>query len=128
MYLLDCQAFAVVRPHFLTVRPLFIVFMNLCTKEQKEFLTNGYPAFIGQAKAPKWLESNWLLSLFGSSRRSASKNYRDFVEKINIANLENPAKDITGGFILGGDEFVNWVKESFLSNQREKKKSPSFGN
>ena len=38
-----------------------------------------------------------------------------------MANLENPAKDINGGFILGDVEFINWVKESFLSNQRGKK-------
>ena len=81
---------------------------------------SSYPAFIGQVKAPTWLEINWLLSLFGQSRRSAAKKHRDFVEKIDIANLENPAKDITGGFILGGVEFVNWVKESFLSNRRGK--------
>jgi hypothetical protein len=62
---------------------------------------SSYPAFIGQVKAPTWLELNWLLSLFGQSRRSAV-NYRDFFEKVDIANLQNPAKDITGGFILGG--------------------------
>ena len=57
---------------------------------------SSYPAFIGQVKAPKSLEINWLLSLFGQSRRSAAKNYCDFVEKVDIANLENPAKDISG--------------------------------
>jgi hypothetical protein len=87
---------------------------------------SSYPAFIGQVKAPTWLEINWLLLLFGQSRRSAAKNYRDFVEKIDIANLENPAKDITGGFILGGVEFVNWVKESFLSCHGEKKEIPQL--
>jgi len=43
--------------------------------------------FSGQVKAPKWLELNWLLSLFGQSRRSAAKNYRDFVTKVDITNL-----------------------------------------
>ena len=87
---------------------------------------SSYPAFIDQVKAPKWLELNWLLSLFGQSRRSAAKNYREFVEKVDIAKLENPAKDISGGFILGGAEFVNWVKESFLSNLGEKKEIPQL--
>ena len=44
---------------------------------------SSYPAFISQVKAQKWLELNWLLSLFGQSRRSAPKNYRDFVEKVD---------------------------------------------
>ena len=87
---------------------------------------SSYPAFIGQVKAPKWLELNWLLSLFGPSRRAAARNYRDYVEKVDIANLENPARDISGGFILGRVEFVNWVKESFLSNRGEKKETPQI--
>ena len=65
---------------------------------------SSYPVFIGQVKAPKLLELNWLLYLFGLNRRTAAKNYRDFFEKVGIANLENPAKDMTGGFILGGIE------------------------
>jgi REP element-mobilizing transposase RayT len=87
---------------------------------------SSYPALIGQVKAPNWLESTWLLSLFGKSRRNAAKNYRDFVEKADIASVENPGKDITGGFILGGAEFVNWVKETFLSKKGEKKEIPQL--
>ena len=75
--------------------------------EPCSYLFNSYPAFISQVKVPKWLEINWLLSLFGQNRRSAAKNYRDFVEKVDITSVEHPVKDITGGFILGGVEFVN---------------------
>ena len=52
---------------------------------------------------------NWLVSLFGNSRRSAAKNYRDFVEKVNIASVENFIRDITGGFILGGVGLGNYL-------------------
>ena len=47
-------------------------------------------------------------------------------QKVDIANLENPARDITGRFILGGVKFVNWIKESFLSCQGEKKEIPQI--
>jgi hypothetical protein len=43
----------------------------------------------------------------------AAGNYQDFVEKINIAEVENPAGNLVGGFILGSSDFVNWVKEWF---------------
>ena len=38
----------------------------------------------------------------GQSRKGAAKNYLDSVEKVDIPGLENPSKDISGGFILGG--------------------------
>ena len=94
--------------------------------ELDSYLFSSYPALIGQLKVPDWLESTWLLSLFGKSRKNAAKNYRDFVEKIDIARVKNPSEDINGGFILGGAEFVNWVKKSFLSGREEKKDVPQL--
>lgn len=87
---------------------------------------SSYPAFIGKAKVPVWLESDWLLGLFGKSRKAAAKNYRDFVEKVDDVSLEDPGRDLAGGFILGGVEFVNWVKESFLSKRSAQKEVPQL--
>ena len=33
---------------------------------------SSYPAFVGKAKAPDWLERDWLLSLFGKNRKHAT--------------------------------------------------------
>ncbi len=56
----------------------------------------------------------------------AAGNYQDFVEKISIAEVENPAGDLVGGFILGSSDFVNWVKETFLANRSEKREIPQL--
>jgi len=87
---------------------------------------SSYPVFIGQVKAPKWLDFNCQAEQILREGAKRNINYGDFVEKVDIAHLENPAKDISGGFILGGVEFVDWVKESFLSNRRGKKDIPQL--
>ncbi|UCE52244.1 MAG: transposase [Desulfobacterales bacterium] len=87
---------------------------------------SSYPAFIDKAKVPVWLERDWLLGLFGNNRKAAAKNYRDFVEKVDVDSLEDPGRDLAGGFILGGVEFVNWVKESFLSKRSAQKEVPQL--
>jgi putative transposase len=76
---------------------------------------SSYPALSGRINAPKWLETSWLLGLFGSNRKKASQRYRDFVEKAAAEVIENPANDLVGGFILGDEGFVDWVKQTFLS-------------
>lgn len=91
-----------------------------------EYPWSSYSAFIGKTKAPEWLETGWLLSQFGRKRKASAKNYRDFVEKVNIAELDNPEKDLTGGFILGGSEFVGWIRETFLSSRAEEKEIPQL--
>jgi REP element-mobilizing transposase RayT len=87
---------------------------------------SSYPVFIGKIKAADWLEMNWLLSLFGKNRKEAAKNYQCFVEKVVIEKSENPTKYLAGGFILGSADFVNWVRETFLSERSEKKEIPQL--
>ena len=86
-----------------------------------EYKWSSYPAFIGKIKPPDWLETDWLLSIFGKKRNLAAKSYQAFVEKVDFTSLENPAKELTGGFILGSVEFVDWVKETFLSKRSAEK-------
>jgi len=86
----------------------------------------SYRAFIGKEKAPKWLETTWLLSCFGKNKKEGKKNYQKFVEDIDVKAVENPHKNLIGGFILGEPDFVNWIKEIFLSSKKEDKEIPQL--
>lgn len=91
-----------------------------------EYRWSSYRAFIDKKKAPKFLETDWLLSNFGRNKNEAKRNYKDFVEHVDIKRLENPSKYITEGFILGNLDFVNWVKTTFLSEMQEEKEIPQL--
>ena len=91
-----------------------------------EYKWSSYLAFIGKVKVPQWLETDWLLSLFGKKRKSAARNYQTFVETVDSTQLENPAKELTAGFILGGAEFVDWVKETFLAARSKDREIPQL--
>jgi putative transposase len=95
-------------------------------KMLEEFIWSSYPAFIGRTKPPDWLETRWLLTQFGRNKNQAMKNYKGFVEGIDIKRLEDPHNDLVGGFILGGTEFVSWVKDKFLSNRDDEKEIPQL--
>jgi len=49
---------------------------------------------------------------------------RAFLEQVDIASLERPDKRLAGGFILGGVEFIDWVKQKFLSSRPNDKEVP----
>ena len=87
---------------------------------------SSYTAFIGKRIAPEWLETHWLLSQFGRKRKEAHANYKDFVETVDAKKLENPQKELTGGFILGTPDFTRWVKESFLADRTDDKEIPQL--
>ncbi|UCD80536.1 MAG: transposase [Desulfobacterales bacterium] len=87
---------------------------------------SSYIAFIGKARPPAYLETNRLLSTFGKGKKEANQNYKDFVENTDITTLENPNKRVTGGFILGDLDFVNWIKDTYLSGRQDEKEIPQL--
>ena len=86
----------------------------------------GYPVFGGYVKAPEWLETYWLLSLFEKNQKHAKRRYQGFVESVQNEKIEDPSADIESGFILGGVDFVNWVKDNFLNKDLANKEIPQL--
>ncbi len=91
-----------------------------------DYTWSSYPAFMGKVKSPDWLNTRWLLSIFGKRKRQAIKNYRSFVEDTDIKDLEDPFEKVIEGIFLGGPDFIEWAKTSFLSNQAENKELPQL--
>jgi putative transposase len=91
-----------------------------------DHLWSSYAALIGRRKAPEWLETDWLLSQFGRLRPEACEGYRQFVESVDPLTLENPCERRIGGVILGGAEFVAWVKATFLACRPHHKEVPQL--
>lgn len=92
----------------------------------KDYPWSSYQALSGYVESPEWLETDWLLPLFGEDRDTAKKRYRDFVESVENGKIENPSDDIVGGVVLGRIDFVNWVKETFLCKESNHKEIPQL--
>jgi len=54
---------------------------------------SSYPVYIGKRKPLKWLEIDWLLSLFDKRPKEASKKYRSYVEGVGAREIKNPEKE-----------------------------------
>jgi putative transposase len=98
---------------------------KVATKPE-DYRWSSYPAFIGKTEAPVWLETERLLSNFGTKKRVASQNYKAFHDEIESEMLENPAKGLVGGIILGDSEFVDWVKKTFLADRTDDSDIPQL--
>jgi REP element-mobilizing transposase RayT len=87
---------------------------------------SSYGYFIGKKKPPEFIETDWILSGFGKNKKEAQKNYKDFVERVDIKTLESPGRQVSEGFILGDSDFVKWVKDNFLSKRKDNKEIPQL--
>ena len=92
----------------------------------KDYQWSSYPVFGGYVKAPELLETHWLLSQFGKNMSRAKRRYRDFVESVQNEKIENPSDGIVGGVILGGADFVKWIKQEFLQKDSDIKERPQL--
>jgi putative transposase len=87
---------------------------------------SSYATFVGERIPQKFLKTDRLLCNFGKNNKEARKNYREFVEGIDIKNVKDPSKKLAGGFILGDTDFVNWVKDTFLRKREDEKEIPQL--
>jgi hypothetical protein len=87
---------------------------------------SSYSAYIGEERSPKFLKTDMLLENFGSNKKEAIKNYQEFVEGVDIRTVKDLSKHLVGGFILGDTDFVNWVKDTFLSMREDEKEIPQL--
>jgi REP element-mobilizing transposase RayT len=120
--LIDADGYLKHLSRYIHVNPVRAKIVSTPSKYQ----WSSYSAYIGKEKTPQFLKTDWLLSHFGRSKKEAKRNYKAFVEKADIRTLENPHKQLTEGFILGDLDFVNWVKETFLSKRPEDKEIPQL--
>jgi hypothetical protein len=120
--LVDADEYLKQLSRYIHLNPVRAGFVN----QPGDYQWSSYPIYLGKVIEPDWVETEWLLSQFGKTRKGAIKNYKDFVEKVDAESLRNPAEDIVGGFILGSPGFVDWVKDNFLSKRSDYKEIPQL--
>ncbi|AQP99249.1 hypothetical protein B0W48_05180 [Pseudoalteromonas aliena] len=83
-----------------------------------DYKWSSYSAFIKKAATPKWLVRDFIFSLQGKKRKYAA--YKQFVEFENNKEISAfyGAKKLFS--VLGGDEFIQNVKEYIAKSDNEK--------
>ena len=83
---------------------------------------SSYPAYVGAAKAPEWLQTGRVLELGGKPRpgQTPQQAYRAYVELALREGLpETPWDRLTGQMVLGGAAFVSQLRERLTGEGRE---------
>lgn len=101
------KAILVERDSYLLELARYIVLNPLRAKMVKrleDWPWSSYPATCGQAPAPEWLQTDWILAQFGRQRASATRKYIEFVHEGE--RLPSVWTRLQGQIYLGSDAFV----------------------
>ncbi|MGA2732845.1 MAG: transposase [Syntrophobacteraceae bacterium] len=90
-----------------------------------EYEWSSYRAYAGSGSTPQWLHREFILSFFASDEKTGQKRYRDFVEGQAGRECPNPFEHVTASTVLGGESFVEWVREKFLKAAQADRELPA---
>ncbi|MFH1896925.1 MAG: transposase [Candidatus Desantisbacteria bacterium] len=84
----------------------------------EEYQWSSYRDYIGQRKAPNWLKTEFISGYFDKRVSDAQRKYRTFVENLIEQKYESPLKATIASTILGSDEFVKEITESYVDGKQ----------
>jgi len=92
----------------------------------EEYEWSSYCYYIGKKKAPEWLKMDFVLGYFGKNLSESQKNYKKFVSIMIDKKYESPLKDVVSSTLLGTQGFIEFIKDKYLSDQKEAKGLPAL--
>jgi len=98
--------------------------------EKKEYLRryqwSSYPTYLSPRAGRSLVQVQEILVYFGGDTPEGRKQYRDFVKEGLTREMENPLERGKGHGIIGSAEFVERMKERFLSGQPRSREVPAI--
>ena len=92
----------------------------------EEYIWSSYNYYIGKEKPVEWLYTDFILGYFGKTVSSAQKKYQGFVSLLVNEKYKNPLDSVVGSTLLGGPDFISYIKEKYLSGKKPDKDLPAL--
>ena len=83
-------------------------------EKPEEYKWSSFQDYIGERKPSEWLKREFILGYFGARPLRAQKMYGSFVNSLLGKKYESPLKDTIASTILGCNEFIKDVKETYI--------------
>jgi len=92
----------------------------------EDYVWSSYNFYIGQKKSPQWLRREFILGYFGNKASASQDDYRKFVQSLVGQEYDSPLKEVVGSVLLGGQDFINFIKQKFISSRKLDKDLPAL--
>ena len=91
-----------------------------------EYLWSSFGYYAGKKASPEWLHRDFILGYFGKKPSVSQKEYEKFVMSLLNKDYESPLGDVAGSVLLGSQDFIEFIKEKFISNQMPDQNLPAL--
>lgn len=115
--LVEKEAYLLELARYVVLNPVRAGMLTDC----QDWPWSSYRAMAEEETAPKWLETDWILSQFATSREQAVRRYVDFVRA--GVGLPSLWENLKNQIYLGGETFLNEV-QSHLPAENDLREVP----
>jgi REP element-mobilizing transposase RayT len=122
--LVDKDAYAKELSRYIHLNPVRAEIV--ATPENYEW--SSYQYYIGLKKSPDWLKKDFILGYFGCKIKEANSEYKKFVRRLLKKEYESPLEQAVGSALLGGHEFIDFIKNNYLFDKKKIKDIPELKN
>ena len=88
--------------------------------------TSSLLGYFSLSKRRDFVDYKTVLSYMGGDNRKGRQSYRQFIKWGIEEDLESPLELGKGSGIVGEDDFIQWIKEEFLSKEVSKREQPAL--
>jgi REP element-mobilizing transposase RayT len=120
--LIEADEYAKELSRYIHLNPVRAKMVNL----PEEYEWSSYSYYIGKKKSPEWLKIDFILGYFEKKLSAAQKRYKEFVGIMIDKQYESPLKGVVSSTLLGTKEFIAFIKDKYLSEQRDDKDLPAL--
>ncbi|MBW1733560.1 MAG: transposase [Deltaproteobacteria bacterium] len=87
---------------------------------------SSLPGFFFKKKRQDFVHYGFVLDYMGGDNSQGRKRYRAFVNRGLMQDIDNPLTLGKGSGIVGGEDFVQWVKEKFVGEKKDHREQPAL--
>ena len=88
--------------------------------------TSSLLGYFSLSKRRDFIDYKTVLGYMGGDNRKGRQSYRQFIKWGIEEDLESPLELGKGSGIVGEDDFIQWIKEEFLSKEVSKREQPAL--
>ena len=126
--LIDTEEYLSVTSRYIHLNPVRVKGMRKKSVEEKFIYLNNYKwssfhGFIRKSKIEAFVNYGPVLLEFGGDNKRGRKEYQQLISSNMADGLEIKDK-VIGQSILGGKEFIEWVKNNFFEKERDRECPP----
>jgi len=92
----------------------------------EEYQWSSYMYYAVKKEKPEWLFTDFILGYFGEKHPVAQQKYKAFVNSLIGKEYKSPLSDVAFSVILGVSDFVNEIKDKFLSKKKQDRNLPAL--